>query len=76
VWLPLSGDYSLRTDGLEAEIKKPPFDPVLEKNERIQGKPRELRVYVDDQEMSEEEVFRTAAEALVKFYSDDEINGD
>jgi len=56
-------------DGLEAEIKKPRFDPDLQKNERIQAKPRELRVYVDA-EMDEAEIFSTAAKALVKFYSD------
>lgn len=55
-------------DGLEAEIKKPRFDPDVEKNEKIQEKPRELRVFVDDEDMNDEEVARTAASALIKFH--------
>jgi hypothetical protein len=55
-------------DGLEAEIKKPRFDPDVEKNEKIQEKPRELRVFVDDEDMNEDEVARTAARALMKFH--------
>ena len=57
-------------DGLEAEIKKPRFDRDIEKNEKIQQKPRELRVYVEDEEQTDSEILSTAAEALLKFYGD------
>ena len=55
-------------DGLDAEIKKPRFDSDVLKNEKIQEKPRELRVFVDDEDMNEDEVARTAARALIKFH--------
>jgi hypothetical protein len=55
-------------DGLDAEIKKPPFDPDVTKNERIQEKPREMRVLVDDEDLKEDEVNRLAAQALIKFH--------
>ena len=58
-------------DGLQAEIKKPPFSPDLAKNEQTQAKPRELRVSVDDDGLSEEDVLKTAAKALIKFKSDE-----
>ncbi|TXH39271.1 MAG: hypothetical protein E6Q98_01060 [Rhodospirillaceae bacterium] len=57
----------LTEDGLEAEIKKPRFDLDREKNEKIQEKPRELRISIDD-EMPEDEIFKTAARALMKIY--------
>jgi hypothetical protein len=63
-------------DGFEAEIKKPAFNPNRDINERIQGKPRELRVYIDDEGQQEEAVFRTAAGALIKFYTDEQGDGD
>jgi hypothetical protein len=56
-------------DGLDAEIKKPPFDPDVVKNERIQEKPRELRVFVDDEDLNEDEVTQMAAQALIKFHA-------
>jgi hypothetical protein len=57
-------------DGIDAEIKKPRFDPDVQKNERIQEKPRELRVFVDDEDLNEGEVVRTAARALINFHAD------
>jgi hypothetical protein len=58
-------------DGLDAEIKKPRFDPDVQKNERIQEKPRELRVFVDDEDLDEDSVMRTAARALIRFHDQD-----
>jgi hypothetical protein len=55
-------------DGLQAEIKKPRFDPDVVKNEKIQEKPRELRIFIDDEDMNEDEVGRTVAGALIKFH--------
>jgi hypothetical protein len=55
-------------EGLDAEIKKPPFDPDVTKNERIQEKPREMRILVDDVGLKEDEINRMAAQALVKFH--------
>jgi hypothetical protein len=55
-------------DGLDAEIKKPRFDPDVVKNERIQEKPRELRVFIDDEGLKDEEVNQMAARALIKFH--------
>jgi hypothetical protein len=52
-------------DGLDAEIKKPRFDSDVLKNERIQEKPRELRIFVDDEDLNEEEIVKTAARALI-----------
>lgn len=57
-------------DGLEAEIKKPRFDLDPDKNEKIQGKPRQLRIYIDSEDMTDEQVFATAAGSLIRFYSD------
>ena len=58
-------------DGIEAEIKKPRFDSDVLKNEKIQEKPRELRVFVDDEDLREEDVVRTAARALIRFHAED-----
>lgn len=55
-------------DGLDAEIKKPRYDPDVFKNERIQEKPRELRVFVDDEDLDDDEVLRMAARALMRFH--------
>jgi hypothetical protein len=55
-------------DGLDAEIKKPPFNPDVMKNERIQEKPREMRIFIDDEDMKDDDVTRTAAQALIKFH--------
>jgi hypothetical protein len=55
-------------DGLQAEIKKPRFDPDVAKNEKIQEKPRELRIFIDDEDMNDDEVGRTVASALIKFH--------
>jgi hypothetical protein len=55
-------------DGLQAEIKKPRFDADVVKNEKIQAKPRELRIFIDDEDMKEDEIARTAASALIKFH--------
>jgi hypothetical protein len=55
-------------DGLDAEIKKPRFVADVVKNEQIQEKPRQLRIFVDDEDMSEDQVTRTAARALLKFH--------
>jgi hypothetical protein len=59
-------------DGLEAEIKKPRFDPDRDKNERVQGKPRQLRVYVESEDLSDEQVFKIASVSLVRFYGDED----
>lgn len=59
-------------EGLKAEIKKPPFDPNVEKNEVIQQRPRELRVYVEDHDASEDEIAKTTAQALIKFEEDED----
>lgn len=58
-------------EGLEAEIKKPPFSPDVIRNEQYQEKPRELRIFVEDDGMTEEDVARTAATALIKFHTND-----
>jgi hypothetical protein len=58
-------------DGIDAEIKKPRFDSDVLKNEKIQEKPRELRVFVDDEDLSEGDVVKTAARALIKFQIED-----
>jgi hypothetical protein len=58
-------------DGLDAEIKKPRFDSDVLKNEKIQERPRELRIFVDDEDLNEAEVTRLAARALIKFHSED-----
>jgi hypothetical protein len=55
-------------EGLDAEIKKPQFNPDVTKNERIQEKPREMRIFVDDEDMKDDDVTRTAAQALIKFH--------
>lgn len=57
-------------DGLDAEIKKPRFDADVVKNEKIQEKPRELRVFVEDEGLKEAQVNQTAARALIKFHGD------
>jgi hypothetical protein len=57
-------------DGLDAEIKKPRFDSDVVKNEQIQEKPRELRVFVDDEDLKEADINRTAASALIKFHGE------
>lgn len=46
-------------EGLDAEIKKPTFDPDVEKNERNQEKPREMRILVDDEDITEDDIVRT-----------------
>lgn len=56
-------------EGLEAEIKRPQFDRDLEKNERRQAKQRELRVYVDDDGIEDEEILDTVAVSLVGFHT-------
>lgn len=56
-------------EGLEAEIKKPRFDSDVVKNEKIQEQPRELRIFVDDEGLSDEKVAETAANALIKFHA-------
>ncbi len=60
------------TEGLDAEIKKPHFDPDVTKNERIQEKPRELRVFIDSEDMNDEEISHTVASALVRFHRREE----
>jgi hypothetical protein len=57
-------------DGRDAEIKKPRFDSDVVKNEQIQEKPRELRVFVDDEDLKEADINRTAASALIKFHGE------
>jgi hypothetical protein len=59
-------------DGLDAEIKKPRFDPDVVKNERIQEKPRELRVFIDAEDMNDEQVGETVARALIRFHRREE----
>jgi len=59
-------------EGLDAEIKKPRFDPDVEKNERIQEKPRELRVFIDAEDMDDDEVTQIAARALIRFQEREE----
>lgn len=60
------------SDGLDAEIKKPPFNSDVLKNEKIQEKPRELRVFVDDEGLNESEINKMAAQALIRFHADGE----
>jgi hypothetical protein len=55
-------------DGLRAEIKKPPFSEDRQKNEQLQAKDRELRVFVDAIDMGDDEIHRTAARSLIQFY--------
>ena len=59
-------------DGLDAEIKKPRFDPDVVKNERIQEKPRELRIFIEAEGMNDEEVSQTVARALIRFHRREE----
>jgi hypothetical protein len=42
------------------------------KNERIQEKPRELRVFIDAEDMNDEEVSQTVAGALIRFHGKEE----
>lgn len=56
-------------DGLEAEIKKPAFSHDRAKNERAQERPRELRVFVDTADVNEDEILKTAAVSLIKFFT-------
>lgn len=56
-------------DGLQAEIKKPAFSENRARNERVQERPRELRVFVDTTDLAEEEILMTAAKSLIKFHS-------
>jgi hypothetical protein len=59
-------------DGLDAEIKKPRFDPDVVKNERIQEKPRELRVFIEADDLNDEQVYETVARALIRFHRREE----
>lgn len=56
-------------DGLQAEIKQPRFSEDRAKNERAQERPRELRVYIDSDGLSEEETLMTVARSLIKFHT-------
>ncbi|MBR1275614.1 hypothetical protein [Bradyrhizobium sp. AUGA SZCCT0283] len=58
-------------DGIDAEIKKPRFDRDVLKNEKIQERPRELRVFIDDEDLNEEDIVRTAGRAMIKFHHDE-----
>jgi len=59
-------------DGLDAEIKKPRFDPDVVKNERIQEKPRELRVFIDAEDLNDEQISETVARSLIRFHRREE----
>lgn len=56
--------------GQYAEIKKPTFNKDVDKNEKLQQKARELRVYVND-EVEEEKIFEETAKSMIRFYGDE-----
>jgi len=65
------GVRGVMADGHKAYIPRPKFEEEKRRNCSIQTKPRELRVYIETENDSDEESFANAAKALVDFYNPD-----
>lgn len=62
------GVRGVMADGNVAYIPRPHFEDERTRNQRIQAKPRELRVYVETEGDTDEESFLSAAASLIGFY--------
>ncbi len=62
------GVRGVMPDGHVASIPRPDFEEERSRNQRIQAKPRQLRVYVETENDSDNESFINASMALVNFY--------
>jgi len=62
------GVRGVMPDGHVAYIPRPNFEEERARNQSIQAKPRELRVYVETEGDTDDESFENAARALVGFY--------
>lgn len=55
-------------EGHMAKIPRPQFELEKSKNQKIQSKPRELRVYIESDEESDDKFAEAVVKALVSFY--------
>jgi hypothetical protein len=62
------GVRGVMPDGHVAYIPRLQFEEERTRNQRIQAKPRALRVYVETEGDTDDESFASAAKALVSFY--------
>ncbi len=62
------GVKGVMPDGHVAVIPRPQFEQERSRNQRIQAKPREMRVYIETDDDLDEESFTNAASALRRFY--------
>lgn len=66
------GQYALAgytEDGIRAEIKKPIYSEDRQKNETASDKPRELRVFINSDDIINAEIHSTVALSLIKFHT-------
>lgn len=62
------GVRGVMDDGHVGYIPRPQFEEERQRNERIQEKPRQLKVYIETDGEADQESFQNAAQALVNFY--------
>ena len=62
------GVRGVMRDGHVAYIPRPHFEEEKDRNQRIQAKLRELRVYIETEDDTDDESFGNAAKALIGFY--------
>lgn len=62
------GVRGVMKDGHVAYIPRPQFEDERARNQKIQAKPREMRVYIETDGDEDDESFQNAAKALVNFY--------
>ena len=68
------GVRGVMPDGHSAVMPRPDFQDERSRNQRVQARPRELRVYVETEGDTDEESFANAAQALLGFY--DRVSGE
>lgn len=62
------GVRGVMPDGHKANMPRPHFEEEKTRNQRIQAKRRQLKVYIETEGDTEDESFDNAARALVNFY--------